>query len=79
MADMCMKFYDDAKLLYLETDATGVGLGVALLQMDKGTACQKDIVPDNTQSAPHCICQQTPNRCRVQVQQHRQGGPRYSI
>ena len=28
--DMCMKFYDDTKLLYLETDVSGVGLGAAL-------------------------------------------------
>ena len=31
-----MKFYDDTKPLYLETDASGVGLGVALLQLHKG-------------------------------------------
>ena len=46
--DMCMKFYDDTKPLYLETDTSGIGLGAVLLQMHKGTACQKDIVPDNT-------------------------------
>ena len=32
-----MKFYDDTKPLYLETDASRVGLGVALLQMHEGT------------------------------------------
>ena len=31
-SDMCMKFYNDTKPLYLETDASGVGLGAALLQ-----------------------------------------------
>ena len=46
--DMCMKFYDDTKPLYLETDASGIGLGVALLQMHEGTTCQKDIVPNGT-------------------------------
>ena len=51
-ADMCMKFYDDTKPLYLETDASGIGLGVALLQMGKGTVCQKDVVPDNTSLCP---------------------------
>ena len=35
--DMCMKFYDDTKPLYLETDASGVGLGTTLLQMHEGT------------------------------------------
>ena len=28
----CMKFHDETKLLYIETDASGVGLGAALLQ-----------------------------------------------
>ena len=43
-----MKFYDDTKLLYLETDASGIGLRAALLQLCDNTACQKDTAPDNT-------------------------------
>ena len=51
-ADMCMELYDDTKPLYLETDASEVGLGAALLQMHEGTACQEDVVPDNNTLCP---------------------------
>ena len=43
-----MKFYDDTKPLYLETDVSGVGLGTALLQTWEDATCQRDTVPDNT-------------------------------
>ena len=46
--DICMKFYNDTKLLYLETDASRVGLGAALLQLYSNTSCHKDMTPDNT-------------------------------
>ena len=45
--DVCMKFYNDAKSLYLETDASGVSLGAALLQLCKNIVCPKGIAPDN--------------------------------
>ena len=51
-ADVWMKFYDDTKPLYLETDAFGVGLGAALLQLHDNTTCQKDVAPDNTTLHP---------------------------
>ena len=48
-SDMCMKFYSGTtKPLYLETDASRVGLGAALLQTWEGPTCQRDTVPDNT-------------------------------
>ena len=45
--EMCMKFYDDSKMLYLETDASIIGLWAALLQLRDKTGCQKGTVPDN--------------------------------
>ena len=44
-ADACMKFYDNSKPLYLETDASGIGLGAALLQLHDNTVCQKGVAP----------------------------------
>ena len=46
-ADVCMKFYDNSKLLYLETDASGVDLGAALLQLCNNTVYQKGVAPQN--------------------------------
>ena len=46
--EMCMKFYDDTKLLYLKTDASGISLGAALLQLRDNTNCPKDTAPDDT-------------------------------
>ena len=43
-----MKFYDETKPLYLETNASGIGLGAALLQTRDGMTCQKDSTPNNT-------------------------------
>ena len=47
-ADICVKFYNDTRPLYLETDASRVGLGAALLQLCDNTSCHKDMMPDNT-------------------------------
>ena len=43
-----MKFYNDTKPLYLETDASRISLGAALLQLHNNTDCQKDMASDNT-------------------------------
>ena len=42
-----MKFYDGTKPLYLETDASGAGLGAGLLQTRNGTNCLRDMALDN--------------------------------
>ena len=49
--DVFMKLYDKTRPLYIETDASGVGLGAALLQSSK-TSCHRDIVPDNSIDRP---------------------------
>ena len=46
--DICMTFYNETKPLYLEIDASGIGLGAALLQTRDDTTCPKDTAPDNT-------------------------------
>ena len=43
-----MKLYDDTNPLYLETDAFGIGLRAALLQLQDNNNCQKGTAPDNT-------------------------------
>ena len=37
-----MKFYDETKPLYIETDTSAVGLGAALLQTRSNTNCHRD-------------------------------------
>ena len=46
--DACMKFNDETKLLYLETDASRVGLEAGLLKVKDGMNCTWYQTPDNT-------------------------------
>ena len=46
--DVCMKFYDKTKPLYIETDVSGVGLEIVLLQTRSKTSCHRDEVLDNS-------------------------------
>ena len=43
-----MKFYSEKKDLFLETDALGVALEAALLQIRDNTVWQQGTAPDNT-------------------------------
>ena len=44
--DACVKFYYETQPLYLETDASGVGLGAALLQTGSDTCCPREKAPN---------------------------------
>ena len=46
--DVCMKFYDETRPLYIETDVSEIGLGAAFLQTRSNTSCHRDKVPDNS-------------------------------
>ena len=43
-----MKFYEETRSLYLETDASGIGPGATLLQINNGATYSRNIAPDNT-------------------------------
>ena len=43
-----MKFDDETKPMYLEMDASEIGLGATLSQTRDCTTCPEDIAPDNT-------------------------------
>ena len=49
--DACMKFYK-TKLLYVETDPSGVGLRVGLLKTSEHISCPGDEAPDNNMLRP---------------------------
>ena len=46
--DSCMKFYYETQPLYIETDASGVGLGAALLEPSSNTNCHRGEAQDNS-------------------------------
>ena len=50
--NICTKFYNETRPLYLEVGACGVGLGPGLLHMKDGMNCAQDEVADNTTMGP---------------------------
>ena len=59
--DACIKFYDETKPLNIETDASGVGLGAALLQTRDNMTCHRDEVPDNSTLIPIAFARKSLN------------------
>ena len=72
-----MKFYDKTKPLYLETDASGVGLCSTLLQTRSNTSCHKDEAPDNCILRPIAFPSKRLTRAE-NIQQHRKRSPRHN-
>ena len=54
-----MKFYDADRLLYLETDISGIGLGAGLLQVMDGMNCRQEKIPDNAILQPIAFTSKT--------------------
>ena len=50
-----MKFYDGTQPMYLQTDASGVGLGAALLQARNDMRCPRDKAPNKRHTQTHCL------------------------
>ena len=44
---VCMKFYNVLRPLYLEIDASGIGLGTGFLQVKDGMNCGHNEIPGN--------------------------------
>ena len=57
--DVCMKFYDATKQLYIETDASGVRLGAFLLQTRSSTSCHRDKALGNSILRPTALDSKT--------------------
>ena len=53
--EMCIKFYDDTKPLYLETDASGNSLGATLYNV--GTTLPKRHCTRQHYPLPNCVCE----------------------
>ena len=71
-----MQFYDETKSLYLETEASGVGLGASLQQKRNGTSCPRDMAPDNN-ILTLCIHKKKSIQNREETQEYRKRIIRY--
>ena len=66
--DACMKLYNETQPLYLETDASGVGLVTTLLQTRSGTSSPRDKAPDNRILRPIVFANKSLSNAKRKVQ-----------
>ena len=71
-----MKFYDETKPLYIETDASGVGLRASLPQKRSGTCCHRYEAPDNNLHRPIVFASLSIVK---EIHQHRKRSTRYTL
>ena len=57
----CMKFYDETKPLYLETNTSGIRLGAGILQTNSDTKLPYRYGTRQQHTPTHCICKQDNN------------------
>ena len=76
--DACMKFYDEIKPLYKETDASGLGMEAALLQTRSSTSCPRDEAPGNIFFRPIAFISKSLSSAE-KIQQQRKRSTRYTI
>ena len=70
--DACMRFYDETKPLYLETDTSAVGLGAGLLQAKSSTSCPTDEAPANSILRPIAFTSKSPIEHRTNSNKERE-------
>ena len=74
-----MKFNDETKPLYLETDACGMKLGPGLLQSRSSTSYSKDKAAENSILRPITFVSKGLSSTEKKIQQHRKRSTRYTM
>ena len=77
--DEYIKFYDEMKPLYIETDASGVGLRAALLQTRSYISCSRDEAPINSILRPIAFASKILTGAEKKIQQYRKRGIGHTI
>ena len=57
--DVCIRFFNAARFLYLETETSGIGIGTGLLRLRDGMNCGHDEMPHNAILHPTAFTSKT--------------------
>ena len=76
----CMhEFHDETKPLYIETEASGVGVEAALLQTRSNNSCPRDVAWDNSILRPIAFASKSLTGAEKKIQQYRKRNIRHTI